>query len=97
MASGRRTGLRICLSEEARLKLEAWQRSTTIPAGLARRGRAVLLLADGLSVSEVSRLVGMERRHVYKWAERFLQYRVAGLHDQPRGRPPVAADTLPGR
>ncbi|MFC1525188.1 helix-turn-helix domain-containing protein [Candidatus Latescibacterota bacterium] len=88
MPQGRRTRLRVPLTREIREELESWQRSTTIPAGLARRGRAILLLVDGVSVSDVSRLVGMERRHVYKWARRFLAFRVAGLHDRPRGRPP---------
>lgn len=81
---GRRTRLAITLSEEHRLELEAWQRSMTIPAGLARRGRAILLLADGLPVCQVSERVGMERRHVYKWAARFLAHDLEGLHETPR-------------
>ena len=44
MARGRRTSLTIHLTVEERRTLLAWQRSTTIPAGQARRSRILLLL-----------------------------------------------------
>ncbi len=87
MAQGRKTSLRIALDQGARHELESWQRSTTIPTGLARRGRIILLLADGEPISEISRMVGIERRHVYKWAERFVAGGAHALQDRPgRGR-----------
>ena len=49
MARGRTTSLTISLTPAERQTLLAWQRSTTITAGLARRGRIVLLRADGMS------------------------------------------------
>jgi putative transposase len=85
---GRKTRLQIHLCEEHRLELEAWQRSTTIPAGLARRGRAILLLAEGLPVCHVSERVGMQRRHIYKWAARFLARSLEGLREAARGPVP---------
>lgn len=85
MAQGRRTELRIELTPAARRQLESYQRSTTVAAGLARRARLVLLLADGTPVSHVARLVGMQRRHVYKWADRFSRLQMAGLEELPRG------------
>ena len=89
MPSGRRTSLVVSPSLEVHRQLEAWQRSTTIRAGLARRGRIILLLSSGVSVSEVSRRVGMERCHVYKWAHRFIERGIDGLHDSPgRGHRP---------
>src|SRR5262249_14123838 len=45
MPRGRKTALTIQLTRRERQTLMAWQRSTTIPAGLARRGRIILLLA----------------------------------------------------
>ena len=91
MPSGRRTGLVVSPSVEVQRQLESWQRSTTIPSGLARRGRIILLLSSGVSVSEVSRRVGMERCHVYKWARRFIHRGIDGLCDSPgRGRRPSA-------
>ena len=44
MARGRKSSLRIVLSPEERATLDRWQRSTTIAAGLARRGNILLLL-----------------------------------------------------
>jgi len=68
----------------------AWQRSTTIPAGRARRGRIILLVADGVPISHIADTVGISRRFVYKWAKRFLQYGVEGLADKPgRGHRPL--------
>ena len=42
MVRGRKTNLVVCLTPEQRDILESWQRSITIPAGLARRGRIIL-------------------------------------------------------
>jgi hypothetical protein len=53
MARGRKPSLPSVLSLTERATLERWQRSTTMAAGLARRGRIILLLADGLSHSHV--------------------------------------------
>ena len=88
MSQGRKTRMRVSLTEENRSELESWQRSTSISAGLARRARVVLLLATGTSVSQTARVVGIERRHVYKWARRFLDAGLSGLCDRPRGRTP---------
>jgi transposase-like protein len=80
----------VSVSLEQRDELEAWLRRQTIPAGLAKRARAILLLSEGKHVSETARLVGLQRRHLYKWIERFREQGVSGLHDGQRsGRPPV--------
>lgn len=80
----------VYLSAQQREELETWLRRPTVAAGLAKRARAILLLAEGTSVSAVGRLVQLQRRHLYKWAERFRRHGVAGLHDGKRpGRPPV--------
>jgi transposase len=66
-----------------------WQRATTIPAGLARRARLLLLLADGMTITEAAATVGLSRRHTYKWIGRFVQEGIAGLADKPgRGHRP---------
>src|SRR6266480_2779731 len=71
------------LSSEARDTLEHWQRSTTIAAGLARRGKIVLLLASGHSQSDVAGSVGVQRTVVRTWAKRVLAQRLEGLSDAP--------------
>lgn len=83
MARGRKSSLHILLSSEEPDTLEHWQRSTTIAAGLARRGKIILLLAAGYSQSDAAGLVGVQRTVVRKWAKRFLAQRLEGLSDAP--------------
>ena len=83
MARGRTTSLTIHLAPTERQTLLAWQRSTTISAGRARRSRIILLVADGVPLAHVAATVGISRRHVYKWAKRFLEQGVEGLADKP--------------
>ena len=85
MPRGRQTALTITLTADERQTLLAWQRSTTIPAARARRGRMLLLLADGRSLTEIAAMVGSSRRFVYKWVRRFQAHGLAGLADT-RGR-----------
>jgi DNA invertase Pin-like site-specific DNA recombinase len=72
----------IRLTPAERQTLLAWQRSTTLPAGLVRRSRIVLLLADGVTITAIATTVGISRRFVYKWAERFVQESLEGLVDK---------------
>ena len=87
MAQRRKTSLIIRLTPEERQTLLAWQRAPTIRAGLVRRARIILLLADGVPITEIAATVGLSRRHAYKWIQRFMQEGLAGLEDKPgRGR-----------
>ena len=98
MPRGRKTSLLIQLTPEEKSVLESWQRSTSIRAGLARRGRIILMLADGDSISHISRTVGIRRRFIYKWVQRFLEHRLSGLIDKPgrgRGASPTGSLSLP--
>ena len=83
MAQGRKTTLTLRLTPRERLTLMAWQRSATITLGHARRGRMILLLADGMPIVHIAQTLGVSRRCVYKWAQRFLQEGIAGLADRP--------------
>jgi Helix-turn-helix domain len=96
MARGRKTSLSIQLTPTQRRMLLAWQRSTTtISAGRARRGRIILLVAEGMPIMDIAATVGISRRFVYKWAQRFLEQGLEGLADKHgRGRqrvPPTPA------
>lgn len=97
MARGRKSSLRLGLSAEERQTLEHWQRSTTLAAGLVRRGKIILLLAAGHSHSHVAQAIGVQRTVVRKWARRFLAQRLDGLTDAPGrgakgGFPPRGGD-----
>ena len=85
-----KTSLRVVLSAEERSELERRLRSTTVSLGLARRCRAILEVAEGRPLVEVSRLVDLSEKHLRKWVQRFLKDRLAGLNDLPnRDRKPV--------
>ncbi len=86
---GRHTKLAITLTEEERQVLTAWQRATTMPMGWVKRGKIVLLMAEGMSLAAIGRQVGIRRRFVEKWVKRFDAEGIAGLYDKPgRGRKP---------
>ena len=84
MARGRKTALAVQLTPAERQTLLVWQRSTTISAGRARRGRMILLVAAGMSITDIAATVGISRRFVYKWVQRFRERGMEGLADQPR-------------
>ena len=80
----------ITVSEADRHELERLHRSSSIPAGLSRRARAVLLMAQGLAGVEVARRSGYTVVQVSRVRRRFAEGGVAGLHERPRsGRPPT--------
>ena len=82
MPGGRKTSFTIRLTPAQRQTLLAWQRGTMTPAGIARRARIILLLADGMTITDIAATVGMSRPHIYKWVRRFVQHGVEGLHSQ---------------
>jgi hypothetical protein len=82
--------IKVSLTAKQREELLGWLRRTNLAAGLAKRARAILLVDKGTSISETARLVDLQRRHLYKWIERFRKRGIAGLYDGKRtGRPPI--------
>lgn len=78
----------IVLAQDERVELERLQRSSSVPAGLARRARVVLLMADKVSGAEIARMSGYTVVQVSRLRRRFAEKRLSGLQDQPRsGRP----------
>src|SRR5215211_4604340 len=81
--------LRIELTPDERSELERRSRAFGAPYRMVVRAKVILRLADGESLGAVGRSLHMGRRHVRKWASRFVRKRVLGLEDAPRsGRPP---------
>jgi len=76
------------LSEEDRSELERLLRSPSTAAGLSRRARAVLLMAEDISGAEVALLTGYTTVQVSRIRRRFAEAGVNGLQERPRsGRP----------
>jgi hypothetical protein len=96
MARGRKTSWVLVLSPQEQETLERWPRAPTMAAGLARRGRMILLLAERYAPSHVAPWVGVQRGVVRKWAKRVLAHRLDGRVDTPGrgaqgGGPPEVA------
>src|SRR5215475_4200765 len=73
-----------------RAELERLHRASSTPAGLSRRVRAVLLMAQGVSGVEVAERIGYTVVQVSRIRRRYAESGVAGLHDRPKsGRPPT--------
>lgn len=98
---GRKKTFALELTDSQRAELQRWLRHTTLPAGLVRRARVILLLSEGHSVKDAAQTAGLTPNNTRKWVRRFLGHGVAGLQDQPgRGRKPVFSPlgrTAPGQ
>ena len=87
---GRKKSFSLELTETQRAELQRWQRSSTLPVGLVRRARLILLLDQDQPMGAAAATVGLAPKNARKWVRRFLTHGPAGLHDQQRtGRPPV--------
>jgi len=87
---GRHSAVHITLDDPTRATLAGWLRRQKTPVGLAKRARAILLLAEGQTFTATARQVALRERHVRKWALRFITYGIDGLYDKARpGRKPV--------
>jgi len=82
MARG--SAVKIVLSEAERLELEARVRRRKSLHGAARRGRIVLLAADGLNNTAIAEKLDISRLTVGTWRRRFADKRLDGLDDEPR-------------
>ena len=62
----------LALREGDLKRLSELARLPTVPAGLAKRARIVLLAADGVSNAQIARTAGVSRPTVIGWRERYL-------------------------
>lgn len=92
MKTGRPTAT-LGLTTEELAQVRALIASRSIPQGLAARARMILWAHEGRSNTAIAATLGVTRATVGKWRQRFLQDRMAGLHDELRpGRPHAHAD-----
>jgi transposase len=76
--------MELTLTDDERADLERLLRATSTPAGIARRARCVLLLADGVSYAGVCAALGVTDRFVAQWKRRYVEGGVLALADAPR-------------
>ncbi len=88
--TGPLTPIRVTLNDEAKKQLTKITNSFKIAHATVVRAMIILLLSAGLSISEVSRQTKTSRLTVRKWAIRYCESGLNGLHDEPRpGRPQI--------
>lgn len=75
----------VILTGEERTELQGYVRTGSGRADLARRARALLLLADGHSYAEITGATGWSSATIAKWKARFVADRLAGLWGRHRG------------
>src|SRR5258708_27237194 len=76
------------LPPQERDRLQQIVRTTSLSAGLVRRARVLLLLADGVSLRQIQAQTGMSPRRIQHWKRSWRQKGLDGLLDAPRsGRP----------
>jgi transposase len=81
------------VSAHERTQLEALVGSRSLPHGLVRRARIVLLSADGVPTAEIAKRCDLSRPTVSVWRTRFQEKGIAGLYDEQRpGRPRTIQD-----
>jgi putative transposase len=82
----------LVLTDEERAQLHSLVRSRSIPAALRNRAHIVLSCADGETNASVARRVRMTEATVGKWRRRFVECRIAGLHDELKPGKPRSID-----
>ena len=82
------TTMDLLLTADDRRVLSGMLRATTISAGLARRARVILALAEGDSYAEIRRAWGVTDAYIARWKQRVVAAGLPALGDLPRsGRP----------
>ena len=72
-----------------RERLTDLARRPSVPSGLAKRARILLLAAEGMPNAQIARELGVSRPTVIGWRDRYSRGGIKALEDEPRsGRPP---------
>jgi transposase len=78
----------LLLRQGDRERLAELSRLPSVPSGLTKRARMVLLASDGVPNAQIARAVGLSRPTVIGSRDRYQQGGIAALDDEPRsGRP----------
>ncbi len=92
MRTGRPRQFEITLTPAERAVLRQYVASRSLPHGMVRRARLVLLSADGVPNAAIAQRLGISIPAVGHWRRRFHAHRLAGLYDAPKGGGPRTHD-----
>jgi transposase len=76
--------MELTLTAADRADLSALVRATSSPAGLVRRTRCILLLAEGKPYSTICALLSVTDAFISRWKRRYLDGGILALVDAPR-------------
>lgn len=80
--------MELVLSPDDRRIVSSLLRSTTLAAGLVRRARVILALADGHAYATICATHGVTDKYIAQWKRRVVEEGILALGDRPRsGRP----------
>src|SRR5271163_5331302 len=83
----------LSLTAQQRRQLQSWALRPKTAQALAMRSRIVLQAADGLGNTEIARKQGCSLPTAGKWRQRFIDFGLDGLLDEPRpGTPRKLSD-----
>ena len=68
----------LVLSKRQREELESVARSRSLPHGLVRRAKIILLSVDGLTNKAIGERIGMSNWMVGEWRKRYLRHYLSG-------------------
>lgn len=91
-----RVACEIKSDDKQRRKLQNLARGRKTPVRLAQRAKIVLLAGKGIMNKEIAVELGIDRRTVSRWRERYAEKGLAGIEkDLPRGgRKPIACNRI---
>jgi putative transposase len=82
----------VTLTPELHEQLTSMVRSRSLPQGLTRRARVVLMAAEGMTNSAISAALALSRPSVVKWRKRFIDQGLMGLYEELRPGAPRSID-----
>lgn len=94
-----RVACEIKLDDKQRQKLQSLARGRKTSVRLAQRAEIILLAGKGIMNKEIAAELGIDRRVVSRWRERYAEKGLAGIEkDSPRGgRKPIARNRIAKR
>src|SRR5258706_8328607 len=84
----------LVLREGDRKRLGDLARLPSVPSGLAKRARIVLLAADGMPNAQIARTVGVSRPTVIGWRGRDAAGGIRAGEEVPRSGRPAVIDEI---
>jgi len=72
----------INLSEDVKNQLHSMARSRSLPHGIVRRAKIIIMAADGLNNKTIAQKIDLSAAVVGMWRKRFIQQGLMGLYDE---------------